>query len=351
MTRLPERIKNLFASRARPIAKLPVLVVMPYSGCNCRCMMCDYWRDRPDRETRLSPHDLASQMDSLRALGVDWVILSGGEPLLHPDIREIFRTLGRLDAKISLLTNGLLLGEQAASVVRHCHDVIVSLDGDRETHDRIRGVPGAFERMAEGIRVLKTEARAYRVTGRCVIQKANYARFPGIIDAARDLGLDSISFLAVDVFSPAFNHPGKTGADRRRRLLLDDREVGDFRRLLTETFKSHSEDFHAGFIAESPAKLRRLGDYFAAARGRSTFPAPRCNAPWISAVIDADGSVRPCFFHDAYGGIHDGRIDEVINSARALAFRKGLHVRKNAVCRRCVCSLWMRPGDAGKIRP
>lgn len=344
MTRLPERIKNIFSPRDHHINRLPLLVLMPFSGCNCRCMMCDYWKGDPDRKKALLPDDLAPQMDSFRALGIRWVLLSGGEPSLHPDIWEISRMLGGLDVKISFLTNGLLLKNHVSSILNYCGEVIVSLDGNREVHDMIRGVPGAFDRMAEGIRELKAGATGFRVTGRCVIQKINYLDLPRIIDAAHELDLDGISFLAVDVLTPAFNHLESPDAEQQRRLILDAEDIGDFRQLLTKTAISHGEDFRARFITESPAKLNRLADYFTAVRGEGTFSHHKCNAPWISAVIEADGTVRPCFFHQAYGNIHDAPFYQLINAPRALAFRQRLKARKNPICRQCVCSLYLRPG-------
>jgi radical SAM protein with 4Fe4S-binding SPASM domain len=57
-------------------------------------------------------------------------------------------------------------------------------------------------------------------------------------------------------------------------------------------------------------------------------------------VIEASGEVRPCFFHPSYGSIGDGRsLDEILNAAPAIAFRRGLDVTRDPICRRCVCSL------------
>ena len=66
--------------------------------------------------------------------------------------------------------------------------------------------------------------------------------------------------------------------------------------LLDALERDHAADFATRFIAESPAKLRRIRDYFAALLGLGAFPAVRCNAPEFSAVVGADGRVAPCFF-------------------------------------------------------
>ena len=67
--------------------------------------------------------------------------------------------------------------------------------------------------------------------------------------------------------------------------------------ILTAMERDHWEDFRSGFIAESPQKLRRILQYFAAIRGAGAYPPVRCNAPEFSAVIGATGRVQPCFLH------------------------------------------------------
>lgn len=68
--------------------------------------------------------------------------------------------------------------------------------------------------------------------------------------------------------------------------------------------------------------------------------APRCNAPWVSAILESDGTVRPCFFHRPIGKVgKDISLVEVLNGPEAIRFRVDLDISSNAVCRRCVCSL------------
>jgi Fe-coproporphyrin III synthase len=64
-----------------------------------------------------------------------------------------------------------------------------------------------------------------------------------------------------------------------------------------------------------------------------------CNAPWVSAVIEADGSVRPCFFHPSIGNLSGTTLEAVINGAEGRGFRSTLNVANNPICRNCVCSL------------
>jgi len=322
--------------RGRRIRELPIVAVLPHGGCNCRCVMCGYWEDRRDA-AKLSLAELQGQAEALRRLRVRWFLFSGGEPLLHPDLFAMAKVAAGLGAKASLLTNGLLLARHADAVLKHFDEVIVSLDGDRETHDCIRGVPGCFDRLAAGVKALKDGKPGFPVTGRSVIQKANFARLPAMVDAAAALGLDRISFLPVDAQSSAFQR-GRVPES----LALDEAETRALRRVLKETFVERRDAFASGFVAESPRKLLRIAAHFEAANGLRPFEAPPCNAPWVCAVIEPDGAVRPCFFHPPIGRLSDGDLDEVINTERARAFRKGLRVKKNPVCRRCVCPLYWR---------
>ena len=162
--------------------------------------------------------------------------------------------------------------------------------------------------------------------------------------AARTLGLDRISFLAADVSSQAFNRAEEWNGERIGSVAL---EAADLRGLAIELDAleaEHAADFASRFIAESPAKLRRrLGQYFKALLGDGDFAPNSCNAPWMSSVIEADGTVRPCFFQPALGNMHEtGSLEAIINSPDAIAWRKGLDVRRNAICRKCVCTLSLR---------
>jgi Fe-coproporphyrin III synthase len=342
MPSFTESAKRQLARMTHRIYTLPVMVLMPHSRCNCRCVMCDIWQANQKKE-ELTRADLAHHLDALRALNVRWVALSGGEALMHSNLWTLCELLAELDIKISLLSTGLLLKQHAPEIVRWCHEVIVSLDGSREVHDAIRNVPRAYDRLAEGVAALRSRDETIRITARCVLQRHNFRDLANIIVAAHKLDLDQISFLAADVSSTAFNRPQPWDGERIADVALDAHEVIEFRRILEEVFVRCAEDFATAFVAESPEKLRRLVGYYAAINGNGDFPEVICNAPWVSAVVEADGSVRPCFFHAALGNIHEQPLDEILNLPHSIAFRRNLDVRSNPVCRKCVCTLYLGP--------
>ena len=120
-------------------------------------------------------------------------------------------------------------------------------------------------------------------------------------------------------------------------------EVKAFVRILDDVIDRYAPDFASGFIAETPEKLRRLPRYFAALNGDGDFPTTTCNAPWVSTVVEADGTVRPCFFHNPLGNIHEQSLETILNAEAAQAFRRRLDVTRDAICRKCVCTLYLSP--------
>ena len=243
------------------------------------------------------------------------------------------------------MSTGLTLKKNAAQLVKWADDVIVSLDGDQALHDSIRNIPGAYHKLKDGIKTIKAINPGFPITGRTVIHRLNYRQWTAIIDAAKDLGLDRISFLPADVSSNAFNRETAWDNKRQDEILVPENELQALQAIIDTIAANYKTDFNSGFIAESLLKLQKIYSHYAAAYDQLAFPVKKCNAPWVSAVVEADGNVRPCFFHAAYGNIKDDSLDKIINSETAIAFRRNLDISKDATCRKCVCYLNLPPGS------
>jgi MoaA/NifB/PqqE/SkfB family radical SAM enzyme len=331
--------------RTDPIARLPILILYPHSRCNCRCLMCDIWRDT--RRGELTAADVERWLPGWREMGVERVVLSGGEALLHSHLWDLCGLLREAGMGITLLTTGLLLARDATALARVCDDVVVSLDGPREIHDRIRNLPGAYDKLAAGVAALRAAGPGVAVSGRCTVQRANHRSLRETVRAAHEMGLDRISFLAADVSSEAFNRPGGWERERAEAIALRSEDLLALAAELAALGDEHVADFAGGFIAESPEKLgRRLLRHFAALVGQGDFAPVECNAPWVSAVVETDGTVRPCFFQPPLGNLQQAGLAAVLNSDAAIAWRRGLDTSRDAICRRCVCSLALREGAA-----
>ena len=214
-------LKRVLAHVTDRLFELPILVLMPHSRCNCRCVMCDIWKANQEKR-EITVEELEKHISSFRRFHVRRVALSGGEALMHSNLWKFCDALRGIGIKISLLSTGITLEHHAQQVVAHCDDVIVSIDGPLSTHNKIRNIPAAFEKLEKGVKALKTIDPFFRVTGRTVLQKQNFRDFPDIVRIARTIGLNQISFLAADVSSSAFNRPDPWTEGKKTEVALND---------------------------------------------------------------------------------------------------------------------------------
>ena len=128
------------------IKALPIVILMPHSACNCRCVMCDIWKDNKNLK-QLTEKDIEGLLNSLRKFGTRQVLMSGGEALLNNNFFRFCEILNNENIKVTLLSTGLTIKKNARQLVKWVNDIIVSIDGDEETHDFIRNIPGAFKKL------------------------------------------------------------------------------------------------------------------------------------------------------------------------------------------------------------
>ena len=329
--------EDVVSSLASKLTSMPILILNVHSNCNCRCVMCDIWKREKHEQVRVA--DLDRHRASLRHLGVRQVVLSGGEPLLHNDLPALCNFFRQENIRLTLLTTGLLLLKRANDVSTLFDDVIVSIDGPRAIHDGIRRVNGAFDVISRGVAAIQKQNPDIEIACRTTVQKANHRYLRATVAAAKIVGFDSVSFLAADLTSEAFNRPLVWPGERQSEIALTAQEVAELEDEMEALIVEHDHELRRRYIVESADKLRRIPRRFREHLGELSPQAPICNAPWVSAVIEVDGSVRPCFFHRPVGSIRSSTLEEVVNGEAARVFRQSLKVSDNPTCRRCVCSL------------
>ena len=325
------------------LRRLPLVTLYLTERCNSRCVTCDYWRHgRAD----LNLESVKALLPDLRRLDTRVALISGGEPLLNPEwvgIAEVLRAHG---LTLWLLTSGLSLAKHSRRVAELFEAVTVSLDGtNAATYLATRGLD-AFDNVCDGIRAIARLGR--RVSVRVTLQRANYRELPAFVRLTRELGAHQVSFLAVDVANPhAFARTDNFAND----LALQSIDLPVLEEILGELERDCADDFRSGFIAESPQKLRRLHQYFAAVRGEACYPAVRCNAPEFSAVVDAKARLHPCFFIPgppqlAMDGLPAGLLADGLNSEPMTSLRASIRAGERPECATCVCSMWRDPATA-----
>ncbi|TCZ55999.1 heme d1 biosynthesis radical SAM protein NirJ [Roseicella aquatilis] len=184
----PEGAAPVAPSRARPIARpgppRPVVIWNLIRRCNLNCRHCYSISADVDFPGELTTAQVFAVMDDLRAFGVPALILSGGEPLLRPDIFEISARAKALGFYVGLSTNGTAIDAPMADRIAGIgYDYVgISLDGLEPTHDRFRRQPGAFAASLAGVRHCRE--RGLKVGLRFTITRDNAAELPALLDLA-----------------------------------------------------------------------------------------------------------------------------------------------------------------------
>ena len=129
-------------------------------ACNLRCKYC-YFDAGEAIQNELSLYELHTLFEEVVLLAPRKVVLTGGEPLLRPDLFDIARAFREVDpdkrVRLCLISNGTLIQAQKAALIAQVFDEIrISIDASREINDRIRGT-GTFDAAVKAIHTLKRE--------------------------------------------------------------------------------------------------------------------------------------------------------------------------------------------------
>ncbi len=176
-------------SRKTKKALLPLqtVVIELTQRCNLKCKHC-YLDANISAKNELSTVEVISLLRQAKSIKLDGVSFTGGEPFIREDINLILREAERLEFKIGIATNGTLIkNDDLVTLKKIKYKIVhVSLDGAcSETHDEIRGVPGAFEKALKTIRLLKRNK--IPVTISTTIMYENFSEVPEIINLAKKL--------------------------------------------------------------------------------------------------------------------------------------------------------------------
>jgi 12,18-didecarboxysiroheme deacetylase len=174
--RLPSHLLQFSAD------KRPVVVWNSTRRCNLRCVHCYSSSRNIPYGNELTTEEGKALIADLAAFGAPVILFSGGEPLIRKDLPELARFAVDRGMRVVISTNGTLITKKIAAVFREIglSYIGVSLDGIGATHDRFRGVQGAFERAMKGIRISRDAG--IKVGIRFTMNKRNAVDIPAIFD-------------------------------------------------------------------------------------------------------------------------------------------------------------------------
>jgi MoaA/NifB/PqqE/SkfB family radical SAM enzyme len=241
------------------------------SACNLRCDFC-----LVEIKGHHQPTDAVLAIaDQLVEAGVDKVLLSGGEPLLHPGAESVIRRLIGSDVLVKLLTNGTVDHPAVYDLIRSSPAIEVSVSVPTADHveaDRIFRRPGSLARIAATIESLPKD----RLNVICAVSTLNVAAVESVIDWVAAAGVPCLSLTDI------FKDPASPARFR-----------DDCRDLRIDTAQAH------GLMA---LVARKRDEYQGRLAIRTTQfvarPGERCMAGRTVFYLDPDGMVWPCTVTD-----------------------------------------------------
>ncbi len=211
MFRLTRYLRELLEPRPPSTARRasgPVVIWNLLRRCNLTCRHCYSISADRDFPGELTTDEIYRVLEDLKAFRVPVVILSGGEPLLHPDIFPIARRAKRLGFYVGLSTNGTVIDDaKAREIAAVGFDYVgISIDGVAATHDRFRRLPGAFDAALRGVRSCRD--RGVKVGLRFTLTEANAEELPELLALTDSEGVDKF-------YLSHLNYAGRGHRNRR----------------------------------------------------------------------------------------------------------------------------------------
>ena len=322
------KLLSLLNLHSDTLHALPTVVVYITDRCNSRCTSCDYWRYGQGDISMELVRRLARE---LPRFGTRYLLLSGGEPLQHPRWPEIAALFKASGLRVGMATSGIMLAGHAGAAASCLDELFVSLDGATpETYRAIRGVD-CLALVKQGITRLTARLP---ITIRTTVQRGNYLEIPSMIRLTRSWGARHHSFYAVNTNTC---HAFARREEFDGSMALRAEDLGPFAGVLERIEGEFDAEFAQGYVVESKDKLRMMHMYFAALLGMQDFPLVRCNAPRFSAVIETDGTLKPCFFLPPAGRLDDTPLSQALNTTEFKAVRRRQRLGLSQECRLCVC--------------
>ena len=240
--------------------------------CNCTCASC-LWRHNDWKDVPLE--DLKRFYAEAREQGFVAAAFTGGEPFLRKDLGELAQFVKQQEMAILVFTTGWFLKTRMDEVLPHIDMLMLSLDSARpERHDQIRGLPGLFDRLMEGVRLVRQRYPDLSLQFNCCVQKGIAGEIDELIALARDLDVH-ISF---DVITDYRN--GSDGA------AFTETDMG----LPLPELKQVCQ--HLLMKKRSGAPIlnsEHYFNYFIAGK-----PGYRCHLPKLAMCVDGRGNVEYC---------------------------------------------------------
>lgn len=339
MFRITQYMKTLLDPQPVPPARNPpgpVVIWNLIRRCNLTCKHCYSISADVDFKGELSTDEVYTVMDDLKEFKVPVLILSGGEPLLRPDIFDISHRAKDMGFYVGLSSNGTLIDERNIEQIAAVgYDYVgVSLDGIRETHDYFRQKKGAFDESIKGIKMC--QERGIKVGIRFTLTQDNAHELPMMLDMMDEYDLDKF-------YLSHLNYAGRGNKNRQRDVfhkmtrdaldLIYNRCWDELQRGVEREYVTGNNDADGPYLMQWAAK--NVPDQLEALTQRLTNWGGNSSGVNISN-IDNLGNVHPDTFwwdHDL-GNVREKPFSEIWSTTDD-ELMKGFRMKPRPVHGRC----------------
>jgi len=297
-----------------------------------RCLHCGSYATGK-RQNELTTEEALDLCDQLGEIGLTYITISGGEPLLRPDWNLIVERLLLNKVNVSIITNGYFIKENLHKLIPlrpYMSYVAVSIDGLRDTHDYIRQTPGAFDRGLDGLELLR---------------KLKFAT--GVITTVSRWNLHELEKLEIELMRRKVLHwqvqtvfPGGRMREHMKQLPYPEDIIPLAQFIIRENkkFKEKKIPIHT-FPADS------LG--YCSSICHNLMPGWQgCQAGLQAIGIESDGNIKGCLSLSpeiktekdpfAEGSIREKRLKEIWENKKGFLYNRKFDKRKvKGFCRTC----------------
>ena len=326
----------------------------PTIRCNLRCKMCYQAQTRNLRQSELSTLDIFKIYEKLRGK-VREIKIVGGEPFSRHDILELIKFWDDRETAVSLQTNLTMVNAAMVGELKEFKNikaVLTSLDGPRDVHDFVRGVPGAFDKMTLAVRLIKQNLPWAEVSiFSTMLLGDNFDNLAQVVDTAKSLGIGSAQFLFEQV---------NTQKDMQASKEIFEKRLGwqkDSYRINTQVRDEVFGGADIGKIKKQLAELRRYGarsgcyvnltplnfyknlDVYLGLKDKKIF-CTKLLSPQLRIV--QGGEVVWCdIIEKAFGNLLQKSPEEIWLSEGFQNFRRFLKNGAPPICRRCCKAVYV----------
>jgi|SaaInl4_135m_RNA_FD_contig_61_456462_length_6215_multi_4_in_0_out_0_2 MoaA/NifB/PqqE/SkfB family radical SAM enzyme len=281
------------------------------NSCQFRCQFCDTWKMDAGKEMKTSQWIEVLER-SFPLFSNARVNFAGGEPLLRRDLADLIGYLSGRGVYTSIATNaGAMTEKRAYELARSGVKVIgLSIDGLEETHDRLRGVPGSYQKIMQSIEWIREHNTECEINLLTIILKDNVGEIPQLVELANSHpGITHIHFQALSNLGPY-----KPDWFQEEPLWPDTDEVLKLLNWLIKNQKGEMRKRKRPVTISNPTEqLEAMKDYF---QNPSTEKETQCTIDSTGYTLDAHGNLYYCPFKEPIGNILSSSLEQVLSEEK-----------------------------------